>query len=98
MEPAKRMMVNTIAQYVKAIVKMHLSLYTTRIQLAALAVADTGHYSVVGGIVAMLGFVTNALVITTQRYISYYCGKENKGYVRKIFVNSLFLALMILVL
>lgn len=95
MEPAKRMMVNTIAQYVKAMVNIVLSLYSTRLVLDALAVADYGLYSVVGGIVAMLGFVTNALVITTQRYISYYCGKENKGYVRKIFVNSLFLHIII---
>ena len=74
MEPAKRIIINTIAQYTKAIINICLSLYSTRLILHALNVSDYGIYSVVGGVVAMLGFLTNALVITTQRYISYYHG------------------------
>lgn len=94
MEPVKRMIVNTSAQYVKSLVNIVLSLYSTRIVLEALEISDYGLYSVVGGLVAMLGFMTNALVITTQRYMSYYY-HENVAYVKKLFVNSLFLHLLI---
>lgn len=60
-----------------------------------LSVSDYGIYSVVGGIVVLLGFITNALVITTQRYVSFYHGKGEKEVVRQIFKNSLFLHILI---
>lgn len=95
MEPVKRMIVNTAAQYIKALINIVLSLYSTRLILEALSISDYGLYSVVGGLVAMLGFITNALVITTQRYISYYHGVGDTDYVRKLFTNSLLLHLLI---
>lgn len=95
MEPVKRIIVNTAAQYVKALVNIVLSLYSTRLILSALTIPDYGIYAVVGGVVAMLGFITNALVITTQRYVSYHQGNGNYDYVRKLFVNSLFLHVLI---
>ena len=95
MEPVRRMIVNTAAQYVKALINIALSLYSTRLILEALSISDYGLYSVVGGLVAMLGFITNALVITTQRYISYYHGSGDSEYVRKLFTNSLLLHLFI---
>lgn len=85
MEPQKRVIVNTGAQYTKAILNTLLSLYSTRLVLDALQVTDYGIYAVVGGVVAMLGFITNALLVTTQRYVSYYHGQGNSGYVKKIF-------------
>lgn len=91
MEAAKRIIVNTTAQYLKAVINTVLSLYSTRLILDALQVSDYGIYTVVGGVVAMLGFITNALVITTQRYVSYYHGQGNPQEVRSIFVNSLVL-------
>ena len=95
MEPTKRIIVNTIAQYTKAILTLCLSLYSTRLILKALTVSDYGVYSVVGGVVAMLGFITNALIITTQRYISFFHGKRDLQTVKKIFKNSIFLHVII---
>ena len=98
MEPAKRIVVNTIAQYSRSIINIILSLYSTRLILAALGVSDFGIYSIVGGVVAMLGFITNALVITTQRYISFHYGKLDMDAVRKVFSNSLFIHVVFAVL
>mgnify|MGYP002511161308 CR=1 FL=1 len=39
----------------------------------------------------MLSFVTNALVITTQRYLSFYHGKKNIDQVGLVFSNSMLL-------
>lgn len=91
MEPAKRIIVNTTAQYARAIINTCLSLYSVRLILDALGVADYGIYAVIGGVVAMLGFITNALVITTQRYISYHHGRGDSDYVKILFTNSLLL-------
>lgn len=95
MEPVKRIIVNTTAQYIRAIVNTILSLYSTRLILDALNIHDYGIYSLVAGIVSMLGFVANSLVITTQRYISFYHGRSDMKEIRKIFANSLFLHLVL---
>ncbi len=91
MDSTKRIIVNTIAQYAKAVINIGLSLYSTRLILDALSITDFGIYAVVGAVVAMLGFITNSLVITTQRYISFYHGRGDRAYVSKIFNNSLLL-------
>ena len=88
MESAKRIIYNTFAQYFKSILTTVLALYSTRLVLNALGVSDYGIYQLVAGVVAMLGFVTNALVITTQRYISYYYGENNPQKVKSVFINS----------
>lgn len=94
MDATKRVIANTTAQYLKAIVNTCLSLYSTRLVLDTLQVTDFGIYALVGGVVAMLGFITNALLITTQRYISFYQGKQDYNYVKKVFSNSLFLHIL----
>ena len=91
MEPAKRIIVNTLAQYLKALINICLSLYSTRLILDALSISDFGIYAVVGGVVALLGFITNSLLVTTQRFVSFYHGRGDIAYVGKIFSNSLFL-------
>ena len=91
MDATKRIIINTLAQYIKSILNIGLSLYSTRLVLKALDIDDYGIFAVVGGVVAMLGFVTNALIVTTQRFISFYHGKGDRLYVRRIFSNSLFL-------
>lgn len=91
MEPAKRIIVNTVAQYTKAIINICLALYATRLVLDALSITDYGIYAVVGSVVTMLGFITNAMTTTTQRYISFHGGRGNLQYVSRTFTNSLFL-------
>ena len=95
MTNSQRIIVNTIAQYTRTIINVCLSLYSTRLILSALGQNDFGIYSVVAGVVAMLSFVTNALVITTQRYLSFHHGKNDLNQVRKVFGNSWLLHLFI---
>lgn len=97
MNPTKRIFVNTLAQYTRTFINACLSLYTVRLVLQALGQSDYGLFSLVAGIVAMLGFVTNAMVVTTQRHLSYYFGKGNTEATRKVFSNSIVLHLFIIV-
>lgn len=95
MQPAQRAIVNTSAQYVRTIINILLSLYSTRLVLDALGKGDFGIFQLVGGVVAMLGFLTNALVITTQRHLSYAHGRGDKDELRRVFANSLMLHLIL---
>lgn len=95
MNSTQRILTNTAAQYIRTIINVCLSLYSTRLILAALGETDYGIYSVVAGVVAMLSFTTNALVSTTQRYLSFNHGKGDKENTRKVFGNSMLLHLII---
>ena len=95
MDASKRIVINTLAQHLRSIANICLSLYSTRLVLQALGQSDFGIFSLVGGVVAMLGFITNAMVVATQRHLSFHHGKGNMGEVRRIFANSLFLHISI---
>lgn len=89
MTSSQRVLVNAIAQYSRTIVNMTLSLYTVRLVLASLGQSDYGLYSLIAGVVAMLSFITNSLVSTTQRFISFYQGKSDIQKLKEVFNNSL---------
>ena len=90
-----RVFINTAAQYSKTIINVVLSLYSTRLILGILGSEDYGIYSLVGGIVAMLSFITNSLTVATQRFISYYQGKNDVKASTLVFNNSFFIHLFL---
>ena len=94
MEPAKRIVVNTLAQHTRVIINTCLSLYSTRLVLQALGQSDFGIYSLVAGVVTMLSFLTGAMVITTQRQLSFYQGKGNAESVKAMISTSLLLHIL----
>ena len=95
MSPQQRIAVNMTAQYTRSLVSVLLALYSTRLLLLALGQTDFGIYSVVAGVIALLSFVTNALVTSTQRYLSYYCNQSDTSMQRTVFASSLLLHLII---
>lgn len=90
MNNSERVFINTLVQYFKTIVSLFITLYTTRLILSGLGVEDYGIYSLIGGVVSLLSFVVNALVISTQRFLSYNSGEENSHKLKLVFSNSLF--------
>ena len=95
MVAAERAFVNTIAQNVRAFINIGLSLYSTRLVLSALGAMDYGVFFLVAGVVGLLGFLTNAMVVTTQRYLSYTYGQGNLSQVRQVFSDSYLLHLIL---
>ena len=91
MNSSNRILVNTLAQYVRTIINMVLSLYSSRLVLNILGVDDYGVYSLVAGVVSMLSFLTNSLVGSTQRFLSVSQGKDDLARLKEVFNNSLFL-------
>ena len=68
---------NTIIIYVRMIIVTIVGLYTSRIVLQALGISDYGLYNVVGGLIAMLNFISAAMATTTRRFINIEMGKPN---------------------
>lgn len=85
----KRIAKNTLLLYVRMLLLMLVSLYTSRVVLDTLGVTDFGIYNVVGGIVAMLGFLSGSMANAVQRYLSFELGKNNTEGVGRVFSTSL---------
>ena len=85
----KRIAKNTLLLYFRMLITMAVSLYTSRVVLNILGVEDFGIYNVVGGIVAMFGFINGSMASATQRYLTFELGQNNKAQLVKVFSTSL---------
>ena len=88
---ANRVIKNTGYLYAKMGITMFISLYTTRLILNSLGASDFGIFNIVGGAIAMLGFLNSAMASATQRFMSYSEGEGNKEKQKSIFNISLVL-------
>ncbi len=91
----KRIAKNTLFLYFRMLLTMAVSLYTSRVVLDALGVEDFGIYNVVGGVVAMFGFINTSMASATQRFMSFSLGRDSCDLLRKTFSTSLFIHLLI---
>lgn len=66
-------------------ITMGISIYTSRIVLAALGIEDYGIYNIVGGIVIFFIFINTALIGSTQRFLNYALGEGNQEKLSKTF-------------
>lgn len=80
---------NTLFLYIRMIILMCISIYTSRVVLEALGVTNFGIYNVVGGIVTLIGFLNNSMANAVQRFLSYEMGKGTQESVNNIFNISL---------
>lgn len=94
----QRIAKNTIMLYGRMLIMLLVSLYTSRIVLQTLGVTDYGIYNVVGGIVALLGFVSNAMSISVQRFLSYDIGKNDIESLNRTFSTAIVIHILIALL
>ena len=85
----KRIAKNTLLLYFRMLFMMAVSLYTSRVVLNTLGVEDYGIYNVVGGVVAMFGFINSSMSSATQRYITFALGKGDKSRLQTVFSTTL---------
>ena len=95
MTASQRIVINTAAQYTRTIINVVLSLYSTRLILAALGQSDFGIFSLVGGVISMLSFITNALAGVPQRFLSIYHGSKQSDKLSSTFANCMILHVLI---
>ncbi len=72
-----------------------VSLYSTRLILYALGNIDYGIFALVGGVVAVLAFLKNTMSTSTQRFLSFYQGKNDLQSQKSVFFNSLILHILV---
>ena len=96
----KRIAKNTIILYIRMLVVMFVTLFTSRIVLKALGVEDFGIYNVVAGVVTMMAVVNNAMAVSTQRYLTFELGKDDMLRFKQVFSTcmTIYLALALLLL
>lgn len=95
MSTANRVIKNTGYLYAKMGITMFVSLYTTRLILNSLGASDFGIFNIVGGAIAMLGFLNAAMASATQRFMSYAEGEGIKSKQKSIFNVSFVLHILI---
>ena len=89
---------NTILLYLRMLILLGVSLYTSRVILATLGVEDYGLYNVVGGIVSMFSFVNMAMGNASSRFITYALGKGDIDELKTVFNTTVLVHLGIAIL
>lgn len=98
MKNSTRIIVNTGAQYIRSILSVLITLYTSRVILENLGIDDFGIYNLIAGVVTMLSFIQVNLSRSTQRFLNYYIGKNDKEKVKEVFSNSVQTQIVITIL
>lgn len=86
---------NTIVLYIRTIIILVVSLYTSRVVLNTLGVDDYGIYNVVGGFVTMFSLLSSSLSNTISRFITTELGKGNMERLKNIFSTSVNVQILI---
>lgn len=98
----KRIARNTLMLYVRLLLSMVVSLYTSRVVLHVLGVDDFGIYGVVGGVVTLFAFLNASMSGATSRFITFALGKEDQKELSETFSTAIIIhigiALLILLL
>lgn len=85
----KRLAKNTILLYMRTVVVMAISIFTSRVILQSLGIKDYGTYNVIGGFVAMFSMLGGTLVTATQRFINMELGKKEEGNPNEVFCTAM---------
>lgn len=87
----KRIAKNTLLLYGRMLLMLGINLYTSRVILRTLGVVDFGINNVVGGVIAMLGFLTGSLSGATSRFITFDLGTGDIDKLKKTFSSVMFI-------
>lgn len=101
-EKTKRIAKNAVLLYIRMVVTLVITLFTSRIVLKALGFDDFGLYNVIGGVVTLFAFLRSSMSSSTQRFLAYEMGSGTKDSLRRVFsvclTTHILLALVLLVL
>lgn len=93
----KRIALNTIVLYVRMVIVLLISLYTSRVVLKGLGVDDFGLYNVIGGVVGLFVFFRSSMEKCTQRFLNVEM-VHNNNRLKDTFSASLSVHLLLVVL
>lgn len=85
----KRIVKNTLFLYVRMLITLVVGLYTSRVVLNTLGVENYGIYNIVGGVVALFGFLNSTMSGATQRFFTAAIGKNDKKQMSIVFCSAI---------
>lgn len=85
----KRIAKNAVMLYLRMFLTMIVGFYTSRVVLDTLGVEDYGIYGIVGGVVAMVGFLNASMSGATSRFLTFELGRGNPKRLAKTFSSAL---------
>lgn len=91
----RRIAKNTVLLYVRMLLSIVVTLYTSRVVLRTLGVDDFGIYGIVGGVVAMFSFLNASMSGATSRYITFSLGYGDNKNVIDTFSTALIIHIVI---
>lgn len=92
----KRIAKNTLLLYIRMLLLMLVSLYTSRVNLNALGIEDFGIYGVVGGLVSMFHIISNALTGSISRFLTFELGRNDQRQLCRIFSTSVIIQYLLI--
>lgn len=84
----RRIAKNTLFLYCRMLISVWISLYTSRVILDILGVDDYGIYNIVGGVVAIFGFLNGSMSGATSRFLSFEIGVGDRRKLEMTFSTS----------
>ena len=98
----KRIARNTFVLYIRMILKLIVSLYTSRVVLETLGFEDFGIYDVVAGFVSMFVFFNSSITNVIQRFLNVGLARRDEkiteSYFRQGFTVVLMVSLLVFVI
>ncbi len=98
MSENKRIAKNSVILYIRLIVYSFIGIWTSRIVLHELGASDFGLYAIVGGIIALLNFISTSMLATTYRFIAIEIGKKEGSDPNRIFNTSFIVHVLLAIL
>ena len=77
---------------------MFVALFTVKIVLKTLGLVDYGLFSVIGGLVSSLGFLSTSMTGASQRFLAFEIGSNNSLALKQTFTATFFIFLSIALL
>lgn len=88
---------NTLFLYIRMIIVLFITIYTSRVILSSLGVVDYGIYNIVAGFVTMFAFLNSSLTACIQRYFNYENSKHGDDGFHKVYITSLVIQVLLAV-
>ena len=95
---SKRIAKNTVFLYIRLVLVLCVTLYTSRVVLDKLGVDDFSLYNVVYGVIGLLSFLNGTLSSGTSRFITFALGKGDLAKLQKTFSVALYVHVLLAVL
>jgi Na+-driven multidrug efflux pump len=92
---ANRVIFNTVVLNARLVIGMAIGLFTIRLVLSALGETDYGIYTLVAGLIGMLGILNSSMTMASMRFMAYSLGTGKEETIRKTFNTTLFLHFII---